>query len=111
VSKLNLPQTIINLTNPADIQKWTQIMLRSIVDEFNGRVSFVDNVQGVVLPVEFTAADTTVEVTHALNYIPNGYVLVGSSAAMVIYDGDGVSTRSVIYLKSDAIGTARIKIF
>ncbi len=111
MSRLNLPQTIINLTNPADVQKWTQIMLRTIVDEFNGRVSLVDNVQGVVMTVEFPVADADVEITHALNYVPTGYFLVGSNTAMSLYDGVGTTTKQVIFLKSNATGTARIKIF
>lgn len=77
----------------------------------NGNVSFLDNIRGSIQIVSFQATAQDVQINHGLNSLPNGYFLIGSSVPMSIYDGVQRSDRTVIYLRSNAIGAAKVFIF
>jgi predicted secreted protein len=64
-----------------------------------------------LVTVSFTAADTDVEIRHGLGFVPQNYFVVGCSAAMNVYDGSEDATSKFYYLRSDAIGTARVFLF
>lgn len=51
-----------------------------------------------------TPANTEFSVTHGLNLVPTGVLLVGSSAAVRIYNGATANDNLKAYLKADAAG-------
>lgn len=79
----------------------------------NGRVEFgrvVDQTHGLNIEGEFLALtahatpNTEFSVTHHLNRVPEGYLIVGRKAAGHLYDhyaGMTAWTSTTLYLKSD----------
>lgn len=90
----------------------TQLMANNLDDILNGGVNYQDNFRMQVVGVTFTAADTDVQVAHSLGVMPLGYVAIGKSAAMIIYDGSSsVLTKQFITIRSSVIGNATIMVF
>ena len=58
--------------------------------------------------VEFAAMDVDVEVQHRLGRIPQGFLVIGLSEAMVVYNGSAAPTESSFTLRSSAPGTALV---
>jgi hypothetical protein len=64
-----------------------------------------------VITVEFTAANTDVQVLHQLGKVPLGYHVVGRSGNFVVYNGTVPSSESDITLRASGTGTATIFVF
>ena len=77
----------------------------------NGNISFLDNIRCAIRDVLFSASGVDTQINHGLGGLPNGYILVSASAPMAIYSGDQGSDRQYIYLRSNAIGSAKVLIF
>lgn len=86
-------------------------LCNELIKIINGNITISDNVAPYLVDVVFPAANTEVSVPHVLRFEPSGYLKVGSSAAMTIYNGLTANTADRIYLRSSAIGTAKIWIF
>lgn len=94
-----------------EVQKYVALYLDQVTNLVNGNLSFADNFNAKLLTVTFSAANTDVASIHGLGRVPSGYFLVGSTAAMSIYDGASANTSSLLYLRSNATGTARLVVF
>lgn len=83
--------------------------LKLLVTQFNGNVQFTQNIKSSsLLTAKFTAANTDLVITHDLGQLPVGYLVVGLSAAMVVYTGSVAWTSNTICLRSSVVGTATI---
>jgi hypothetical protein len=94
-----------------DRWKYLSIQLKSYYDLLNRGLRFSDNFNSKVLSAEFTLADTDTVFTHGLGFTPTGYITIGLSVAMIVYNGDGTWNNTDIVLKSDVVGTATILVF
>lgn len=93
--------------------RWDNLTLffKDVYNILSKGITFTDNFRGAELTVIFSASNTETAVKHGLAFIPSNYILVGSSAAMSIYDGATSSDKTFIYLKASATGTARILVY
>lgn len=91
--------------------KYLSIQLKSYYDILNGDLTFQDSFAGKTITAEFTVVNTDTTFAHGLGFTPTGYIPIGYSAAMRVYDGVGTWNNSDIVLKSDVVGTATILVF
>lgn len=61
-------------------------------------------------PLEFvfTSAGADVPVRHGLGRAPEGWVLVGVSTSIRVYDGSAPSNEDVLVLRASGAGTAKV---
>lgn len=102
---------ISNVKSQEDLTRFAAQALKDIADILNGKVGIEDNTDSIRLTVNFTAANVAQTIQHNLGHMPSGYVLIGSTVAMSVYDGGTAFTDKFIYLKASAIGTARILLY
>lgn len=84
-----------------------QVFLQDVKDVINGRLSFDKNFIYNITSVTFTNINSTTSVSHNLNRIPTGYIVVSKSKSMIIYN-DSPATDTTLFLKSTATGTIKI---
>jgi hypothetical protein len=104
-------QDISNVDNLPDLVKFSSQMINQIMTVLSGRVGFLDNCATQLITVPFTVANTEVLSNHTLGFVPNGYLIAGKSVSMDVYDGVSLNTTNKIYLRSSAIGTAKVLVF
>lgn len=109
--KIKTIQTVSNAKTWEDLRRFASMALDEVISVINGRLSLIDNLSLKVVSVNFNVANEEKEISHGLGFVPNGYIVVGASAPMSIYDGLNPSSASIIYLKSSAVGTARVIFF
>ena len=108
MSRVNRSAEIQNLTTLDDVKRFVNSWLTNITDNINGNLEFDINLRTTTVTVVFVQANVDVGIFHGLNKSPNGYFKASSSAALTLYDGAGLTTNKVIYLRSSAVGTAKI---
>lgn len=108
--KIKAGSAVSNL-DTEEFKRYVSIWIDQASDVINGRLSLSDNFDAQFISVQFSAINTQVEVGHTLGRIPQGYIVVGLSAALTVYDGNATNTSAVLYLKSSAVGTARLFVF
>lgn len=106
--KVRASPDVSNLPDLDQVKRFATIVLREITDVLNGQITFVDNIRQEIHSVTFDAADTDVSVSHGLGRVPTGVVVLGLTAAMIVYDGSTGNTVDAVYLRSSATGTARV---
>lgn len=110
MSKITKSPQIINVP---DEKKWEYLTkyLINLTEVINGGLQFENNLRTKIVSHTFSAANTNESVTHGLGFVPNGYILAGSSVSLNLYDGTGTTSKTVISLKASAAGTAKIIFF
>lgn len=111
MATINASSKFTDLTQDSEKFRYIQLFCQSVQQTVNGNLDFKKNLRVKFKSVVFTTADTNVEVTHGLGFIPNGYIVIGLNNNMIIYDGSTPSTTQTITLKSDNDGTAQIMFF
>lgn len=87
-----------------------------IARALNGRVGFGDgtdseNIEGTWISVTTPGTpDTDFTVTHGLDRLPAGYLVMSKAAAVDVYDGSVAATVSQITLKA-TVASIAIKLF
>ncbi len=110
--KIKVPQTVSNVDSFEDLRKFTDQNLSQIVSVLNGNINFEDNVNVSIVSFTFSVANTNYQVTHSLGIVPTGFIIVGKNISTDIYNGDGVNTKSSIFLKSTvANATVKVMVF
>lgn len=94
-----------------DLRRYCSDSITQIITVLNGRVSVTENLETSLVSATFIAASSTITITHTLQKIPDGYIVVGKSANFVVFDGNKTNTDAVIYLQASAAGTARVLVF
>lgn len=94
--------------NQADFMVFVSKMLNDVKSILNGGLLVQDNCSFKVADVQFTAANSEVKINHSLGRLPLGYILIGASAAMSLYNGVTASSVQDIYVRSSATGSATI---
>ena len=85
--------------------------LNTVVQVINGRINFVENCQVKIVTVVFNAVNTQQAIQHGLNKIPTGFIMVGTRAAVRVYNGTNVNSSQTIYLQADVATTVTLMIF
>jgi hypothetical protein len=86
-------------------------ILADISNILNGKVSLSDNGDNAILSVTFASAGVELGVTHNLNRIPLGYILVSTPTPIQIYDGVSKNTIQSIYLRATVATTVTVLVF
>ena len=108
--KLKTTQDLTNCSELKDLTRFVSVTINDIVNVINSNLSS-ENFVKTITSVTFTATNTDTVVDHGLKNIPIGYYVIGSDAAMKVYNGTKAFTDETITLKSDATGTATVLIF
>ncbi len=103
--------TISNQTDPKEIQRYTAVSLQSVINAINGGLNFGENIQGTFRGATFTGAGNEQGIVHGLGRVPVGYLVVGRSTGVTIYNGENANTSSVLYLRSTGAGTINVFTF
>lgn len=109
--KIKVPQSISNSESFEEMRKFTSQILDQVITAINGKISLNENLDSAIVSVEFASANATVAAKHTLGRVANNYILVGASVAMDLYDSATKNEENVLYLQSNAAGTARVLIF
>lgn len=109
--KIKTPQDLANIEKIEDFQKFASISIRDIVDLLNGKLDLIENLDTSVVTVVFTASATNVSLVHTLDRVPMGYIVVGRSAGITVYDGTTANTDKLIYVRASGAGTVKILVF
>lgn len=94
-----------------EIPRYLTIVLADIVKQINGGLDFGTNFNASSVSAIFSSANTDTAISHGLGRVPAGYLVLGSSAAMQVYDGVTDDSNLLAYLRSSAVGTANILFF
>lgn len=106
---INLSTT--NLTDEAEFRRVATILFENIVSILNSGILFSDNFSSKIQSVEFSAANTEVQVQHNLGRVPTGYLVFKLSAAAIVYDGSTANTETNAFLRGSAPCTATVMLF
>lgn len=88
--------------------RYIQLFLQNVKSILNGNIEFDKNMLINSFSVDFTVANSDTTIVHNLGKIPKGYIIIGKTVAMDVYDGTITSTTQNITLKSTVVGTAKI---
>lgn len=108
-------KVVTKLSN-AHVPTWEELRravsqdLQVLTAAINGRLSLIDNVQSSFLTVVFPGTGT-LKIPHTLGIVPTGYITVGLTADIRVFDGVGTWTKQDIYLRASGAGTARLLLF
>lgn len=91
--------------------RYIQLFLQGVQNVVNGKIEFVSNIRVKIKSVTFNEVDVDKTIEHGLGFVPNGYFIVGLSAAMIVSDGSSDADASEITLKSNAVGEAQVMFF
>lgn len=94
-----------------DQPRFISIVLEQIIAALNSGLDFSTNFAGNTVSVVFASASAEQAISHNLGREPVGYIPVGLTTAMTVYNGSSANTAKVIYLQSSAVGTATLFIF
>ena len=111
MGRIKTPQDIHNCETWEEAQRFVSAMISACVQAINGGIDLVENCSTQVVSLTFSEANVQASVGHALKRVPQGYLLVGGTAAMSIYDGTTPNTDELLYLRASAAGTARVLVF
>lgn len=95
-----------------DFMRFVSAFLGSLVDEFNGKIDFVQNIRASgIHSVTFTSGSDIQSVDHKLGRVPSGWLLINLSTTGSIFKPSGAQyewTSSTIYLQASNSTVAQI---
>ncbi len=109
--RLKRPNDFTGLGTLELLKNWLTQFAQEAQKAINGRLTLHENTDPSLVTAVFTAANTEQSFNHLLGQVPQGYIVVYKSASMTVYDGTTQPTADRIYLKSSALGTARVWVF
>jgi len=71
---------------------------------------YLDNMKGAWWTGTTPSGGTEFTIQHNLGYIPVGYLVIRSNAAVTLYDGVTAWTKTNIYLKA-SVGSVNVTVF
>ncbi len=92
----------------AEVKAWVSKFLAEVAQVVNGQLSLTDNVKATIISATFAAPNTEISVAHPLGRAPTGYLVVGLTVSMSVFDGTSQNDSERIYLRSSAAGVARL---
>lgn len=110
MSKIKTYQNLSEVTSWEELKRFASASISQIIDEINGRLTLTENVKTSLVTMEFPSA-TQIRAVHTLGRVPIGYIQVGASAAITVYDGTTANDFESIYLRSTGAGTVNVLVF
>lgn len=108
----SVPQNLKNLKDLESLLTALAPWVSQVSDAINSpQITLTDNVLITTISVVFGAVGANIATYHKLGTIPKGYIIIGATAPMQVYDGTGANTSNVINLRSSGTGTARVLLF
>ncbi len=101
----------VDKVQESEFKKFVSLLFEEIVRTLNNGLDFSSNFNGSTVSITFAAANTDTSIAHGLNRVPTGYLVIGQSAAMSVYNGSAANTSTLLYLRSSATGTATVQVF
>lgn len=110
MAKLTVIPDVSQVKGLEDLKLYTSMALRSIINEINGRLDFVENVRAAgPYDVEFLNASDVTIVDHKLNRVPTGFLVISLDSGIVVFKPASPEwSSSRIYLQATAAGNAKI---
>lgn len=102
---------VSNVKSWEELQRYTAILFRQVTSILNNGIVLSDNFNAKIVSVTFNVANSDVSFSHGLARAPIGYISIGNSAAMQIYNGAAANTTDIMFLRSSATGTAQVLVF
>lgn len=100
------------VTLKTDEERWRfiKIFCDTVTQQFNGNIEFISNIKSQIVEASFVFGQNT-QVTHNLGRIPVGYVQIGASTGLTLYNGEGSWTATTMFLIATGTGSAKILVF
>ncbi len=111
MGRISTPSNFSSVTNWEDLRRFASACIQDIVNQINGRLTFNDNIQGVTLQAFFPVANTDLALTHALGYVPNGFLVVGLDSAAIIYSSTAPNSVQIFLRSSLANSNAKVRVY
>ena len=110
--KINYPANLSNkqVTDDNFISNLSKF-LTDVASALSGGISITDNCDIRILSITFSIANNELAITHSLNRIPAGYILVSTKAPTQIYDGVSANDKQSLYLRSTVATTVNVLVF
>lgn len=109
MGKLLVIPDLSQLTSLSDVTRYVSAALQAIYREFNGRITFVDNISASgPLVATFVDSSTPVMVKHSLNKVPVGFIMINSSAGISLFQPNATQypwTQNQVVLQASGAGT------
>lgn len=105
MGRVKVPISCSNTEDLEQLRRFASKSISDIVDEFNGRIDFQENIRAKIHDIVFVDANADLRINHGLDYVPAGYIVASVSKAAIVYNGEQASTRAAIYLKCNAANT------
>lgn len=96
---------------PEEMPRYLTLFGDQVVRTVNGGLDFQTNFNGTVVSLTFSATNTDTSVAHGLGRVPTGYLIIGRTANMGIYNGAASNTATNLILRSSSVGTASVLVF
>lgn len=109
--RIQVPFDISNLGAVEDLGRYVSQITKQLVDLVNGKISLTENADTDIISVTFNATNQDVITSHSLRRIPTGYIPINLTSAMIVYNGSLANTDALTYLRSSAVGTAKLLLF
>jgi hypothetical protein len=109
--KITAGTNLSNVNSVDELKRFTGIFASEVAQILNANILFADNFTSKVLSFVFPSANKTIGMNHGLGVIPGGYILIGANVALSLFDGVQKNTVDIIYLQSNAAGTAKVLVF
>lgn len=100
-----------NVTSWEELRRWTGVNCDQVSRAINGGIDLIDNCSTISVSVTIEAANSDTKVTHGLERMPNGYIVIGKSGNITVFDGTAASTTSELYIQATATGTVKLLVF
>lgn len=104
-------QASSDVTRPkedADKFRYIQLALQDIIQQLNGNIEITTNLKISIVDTNFASANVNTTINHNLGRVPQGYIEVGKSVSLNVYDGTVNSSTQTITLRSSAVGRAKL---
>lgn len=94
-----------------DLPRFLTLFGEQVARALNNGLDFETNFNSKSVSITFSSANTDASVAHGLGRVPVGYIIIGLSAALTVYDGVGANTTTNLFLRASATGTARLLVY
>lgn len=109
--KITQDSNLDRIEEQKEQMRFLSIFCDQVTTMLNNGLLFSDNFNQKTLSVTFSAVNTDTAINHGLGRVPQGYIVIGRSANLVVYNGASQWTSSLIYLRSSALGSANMFVF
>lgn len=108
---LKTGRTVHNVANLEELKRWTSIALDEVATVVNGNLELISNVRSQVIELNNLPPLEDINVPHSLVKIPTGFIVIGSSAAVSVYNGSIGWTENAISIRVSVTCSIKILVF